>query len=112
MPQLFIIIGNGDTSWSYILIKKPTTYKSRTNFLSNLIGPILMMAITHHMENGISEVGTSSWVIDNPIKNIPKDEFINIMTSINQTIRKNIHLLKIIVLFLQEKHLWKFILIL
>lgn len=90
MPQLFIIIGNGDTSWSYILDKKtnkyikvaPTSYQISigTNFNDGYNSPY-----GKWYQRGWYQ---GSWFIDNPIKNMPKDEFINIMTSINQTIKE------------------------
>ncbi len=88
MPILFLFVGEGKTSWSLVLNKKTGKY-------IKVVPPSYQISVGTDCEEGLdSPYGKwyrrswyqGSWFIDNPMENMPRDEFIKVMTSINQTI--------------------------
>lgn len=90
MPNLFLIIGEGKTSWSSVLDEKTGKYME-------VAPPSYQFSVGTDCKEGLnSPYGKwyqrgwyqGCWVIDNPMENMPRAEFIKAITSINQTIKQ------------------------
>lgn len=89
MPRLFMNIGNGDSTWS-------STYDEMGKYIKIAPSSYQICVGTDSKEGWDSPYGKvyqkgwyqGCWFIRNPIENMPRQDFIVLMTSIKETMKK------------------------